>query len=83
MRAYEIEIYDLHWTSDTYRSLPTKIYKRLFVFNDIDFNIITLGKKSKEMDAMYGRIKEWLEKENEAKVVDFKFNILKAYMIKE
>lgn len=72
-KAYEIEIYNLKWESDKYKSLPTKIYKRLFTFDDIEIPEIKLRE----------HIEAWLEKEQDAHVVSFDFKVLKVYIVKE
>lgn len=73
-KAYEIEIYNLTWESDKYKSLPTKIYKRLFTFDDIEMP---------EMMKLREHIEAWLEKEQDAHVVSFDFKVLKVYIVKE
>ena len=82
-KAYEIEIYNLKWESDKYKSLPTKIYKRLFTFDDIEMPIKNLSETSPEMIKLREHIETWLEKEQDAHVVSFDFNVLKVYIVKE
>lgn len=82
-KAYEIEIYNLKWESDKYKSLPTKIYKRLFVFDDIEIPIKNLSETSSEAIKLYKHIEDWLEKEQDAHVISFDFKVLKVYIVKE
>jgi hypothetical protein len=82
-KAYEIEIYNLKWESDKYKSLPTKIYKRLFVFDDIEIPIKNLSETSPEMIKLRKHIEDWLEKEQDAHVVSFDFKVLNVYIVKE